>query len=70
MYETIHEAASSLSLLTSLIGLAVSAIAVHNLGTWTLGPATLFKGVLNLLYLAAILALLFFVYSVGINASA
>lgn len=69
MYETIHEAASSFSLLTSFIGLAASAIAVHHLGTWTLGPPSLLKGALNLIYLPAILALLFFVYAVGIHAS-
>lgn len=67
MYEIIQETAASLSLLQCFLGLAASGFAILQVDTKTLGPATLMKTILGVIHLAAILALLFFVYAAAIN---
>jgi hypothetical protein len=67
MYESIHQLAVALPLSQSFLGLIVSALAADRLGKWTAGGPTWWKGPLSLVYLAAICALLFCVYSVAVH---
>jgi len=67
MYEKIHEAASALSFVQSVLGLVVSIGVVRLLGKWTLGPAAWWKILLTPVYLAAIMVLLFFVYGIALE---
>ena len=68
MYETIQQAASGMSLEQCALGVLISLFAIQRLGAWTSGKQTWWKSVLNLAYLAAILALFFFVYGVAVHA--
>ena len=67
MYEKIHEAASALTLVQAILGLAVSIVVVRFLGKWTLGPGAWWKVLLTPVYLAAIMVLLFFVYGIALE---
>lgn len=66
MYETIHAIALSLPAQQTVVGALGSAIAVKLLGRMTAGKVTRWTPPLNLLYLVAILSLLFFVYAIGL----
>jgi hypothetical protein len=67
MYGAIHEFALSLSLAQCAGGFVAAAFASRMLGKWTQGYATGVKGALGVVYLGAILALLFFVYGLGVH---
>ena len=67
MYEQLHQWAAALSLAHCALGFVVAALIVQVVGKLTLGPRTWWKAPLSLVYIAAILSLLFFTYALAMH---